>query len=231
MEHTKTNALRPSQAAWRSILAGILVAGLTPAFAQDEADVSASEGMKATFGVKGGANWSDLWVKEVDIDDQNGRLGFHLGLFGRFASPGSLGFQIEALYDQKGTTLRYNRNMIDQETTYKFDYITAPLLVVIPLGEVMELHAGGYAGYMVLSEVRTSGDLGEASFDPKDSSFNGFDYGLTGGLGINLGLAQIGARYNHGLAEIADNDISRSVLGEAQNAAAQVYLTLALGKQ
>src|SRR6185369_12406737 len=97
------------------------------------------------------------------------------------ASQHALGFQFEALYDQKGTTVHYTNNSVDQETTYKFDYVTVPLLVVIPLGEVLELHAGAYGAYMVTSEVHTSGDLGEASFDPADSRFNGFDYGLVGG--------------------------------------------------
>lgn len=217
----------------RSIFLSVLAVCGLDALAQDEAAPTASQGLRSTFGIKGGANWSDLWLRDEDItvNDRDGRFGFHAGLFGRFASPGALGFQIEALYDQKGTTVHRSFNTIDQEITYKFDYITVPLLVVIPLGEVAELHAGVYGGFMVLSEVSTSGDLGEASFDPDDSRFNDFDFGLVGGLAINLGLAQIGARYEHGLNDITDNDISSHVLGTSKNATAQIYLALALGKQ
>lgn len=214
-------------------LAIVLASGLwcaTPVLAQDDAasDPSASETMETSFGVKGGGNWSTLYVEEAE--DKNARLGFHLGAFGRFASSQSLGFQIEALYSQKGMTLEKNFGEIDHDITYKFDYIEAPLLIVVPLGEVMELHAGGYVGYMAVSEVSTSGDLGSVTVDPKDSRFNGFDYGLVGGAGINLGMAQIGVRYEHGLNDVASDDIARSVLGSSKNATAQAYLALALGK-
>src|SRR5262245_7609793 len=132
------------------LLAGALCL-VAPAKAQETDEHSASDAMNVSFGAKGGVNWSNLWVKEVD--DRNPRLGFHLGLFTRFASSSSLGVQLEALYDQKGTTIHRTFDDIDQEITYKFDYITMPLLIVVPMGEVMELHAGGYLGYMIVSEI------------------------------------------------------------------------------
>lgn len=185
--------------------------------------------MQNTFGVKGGANWSNLWVKEVN--DNNPRFGFHVGLFARFASEDSPGFQIEALYDQKGETVKKSYGgPIDQEITYKFDYVTVPLLVTIPLGKVLELQAGGYLAYMVLSEVSSKGDLGDDYLDPKDSKFNGFDYGLVGGAAINLGMGQVGLRYEHGLNELAKNDVAKDVLGSSKNSTVQAYLAIALGK-
>jgi hypothetical protein len=203
---------------------------MTPVSAQDESTppASASKAMGSAFGVKGGVNWSNLWVKEVN--DNNARFGFHVGVFARFAKPDALGFQIEALYDQKGSSVKKTFGTIDQELTYKFDYIDVPLLVVIPLGEVAEIHGGAYVGYMALSEVSSKGDLGFESNDPADSKFNGFDYGLVGGLGINLGMAQVGMRYEHGLNEIADNTSARYVLGSSKNSTLQAYLALALGK-
>lgn len=212
------------------LLCVLLCFAALPASAQDEpaTDPSASETMEQGFGVKGGVNWSNLRVK--DVNDNNARFGFHAGVFGRFASSQSLGFQIEALYDQKGTTIKKTFGTVDQELTYKFDYITVPAFLVIPLGEVLELHGGAFAGYMVLSEVTSKGDLGDGSSDPQDSEFHGFDYGLVGGAGVNLGMAQIGARYQHGLGEIAGNAVSRSVLGDSKNSTLQLYLALALGK-
>ena len=214
-------------------LAIVLACGLwcgTPALAQDDAasDPSASETMETAFGLKGGVNYTTLYVEEAE--DKNARLGFHLGAYARFASSQSLGFQLEALYSQKGMMLEKNYGDVDHDITYKFDYIEAPILLVIPMGEVFELHAGGYLGYMAVSEVSTSGDLGSATIDPKDSRFNGFDYGLVGGAGINLGMAQVGVRYEHGLNDIASDDVARSFLGSSKNAAAQAYLALALGK-
>lgn len=185
--------------------------------------------MQSAFGVKGGVNWSNLWVKEVN--DQNARFGFHVGLFGRFATPHSLGFQIEALYDQKGNSVHKSIGVIDQQITYKLDYVTVPLLVVIPLGDVAEIHGGAYLAYMVLSQTTSNGDLGDVSKDPKDSKFNGFDYGLVGGLAINAGkMVQLGMRYEHGLNEVSKNDVSRYVLGSSKNSTLQAYIALALGK-
>jgi hypothetical protein len=206
------------------------MAPMVPVSAQDESSPppSASKAMESAFGVKGGVNWSNLWVKEVN--DNNARFGFHVGLFGRFAKPHSLGFQIEALYDQKGNTVKKTYGTIDQEITYKFDYATVPLLVVIPLGEVAEIQGGAYLGYMVLSEVTSKGDQGFETNDPADGKFNGFDYGLVGGLGINLGMAQVGVRYEHGLNEVASNTSASDVLGSSKNSTLQVYLALALGK-
>lgn len=211
------------------VLALSLLLMISTASAQETAtDPPASTSMGSAFGVKGGANWSTLYVNEAK--DVNARVGFSLGLFGRVAPGGNLGFQIEALYDQKGTMITKTVGVIDQETTYKFDYIDVPLFVVIPLGEVLELHAGGYVGAMILSERRTSGDLGNGNTDPGDGKFNAFDYGMVGGVGVNLGTVQIGARYNHGLNPVSDDAISRQILGDSKNACAQLYLALALGK-
>ena len=207
---------------------GIAALGLLCSATLQAQDETAAAPMEHAFGVKGGANYSTLFVDEAK--DVNARIGFHVGLFGRVAPTGGLGFQIEALYDQKGTTVKKTVGNIDQETTYKFDYVDVPLMLVIPLGEVAELHGGAYFGAMILSERHTDGDLGDGTTDPGDGKFNAFDYGLLAGLGINLGRAQIGARYNHGLNAVADNNVSQDVLGSSKNACGQIYLALALGK-
>ena len=210
-----------------ALVVGALALGLlyaTETYGQE----TAAEGMETAFGVKGGVNWSTLYVKEAK--DVNARLGGSLGLFGRVAHTGGLGFQIEALYDQKGTTITKTSGTIDEETTYKFDYIDVPLLIIIPLGEVAELQGGGYLGAMIVSERKMEGDQANGTTDPGDGKFNAFDYGLVGGVAINLGKAQIGARYNHGLNAVSNDAISHDVLGDSKNACAQIYLALALGK-
>ena len=60
---------------------------------------------------------------------------------------------------------------------------------------------------------------------------NSFDYGLSGGFGLNFGNFQVGARYNYGLAKLADSDIAQLVLGDAKNSLAQVYLSLNLNSE
>lgn len=188
-----------------------------------------SEGMQSAFGLKGGVNWSTLYVKEAK--DVNTRLGGHFGLFGRVAPTSGLGIQVELLYDQRGATFTRTMDSVDQETTYKFDYITLPVLVVIPLGEVFEIHGGGYGAAMIVSERKLEGDVANQTNDIGDGKFTPFDFGLIGGIGVNLERVQIGARYNHGLMAVANSDISRLVLDDSKNASFQLYLALALGKR
>ena len=45
---------------------------------------------------------------------------------------------------------------------------------------------------------------------------------------MNFGAAQVGARYNYGLAKIADSDAAELVLGDSKNSVAQLYISLNL---
>ena len=67
-------------------------------------------------------------------------------------------------------------------------------------------------------------------FDDIDrDNFDDWDYGLVGGIGFNLGKgAQLGARYNYGLNNIADSRGARALLGSSKNQVAQVYLSFNL---
>lgn len=184
----------------------------------------------STAGFKGGLNYSNLLNEGAEVDDKNARLGFHAGVFGRVAPSDAIGVQAELLYTTKGTTVTWD-GLIDQEFHLNLAYVEVPLFVVLRLGEAIELHAGGYGGYLLNSNVKTDGDLGDASDDLDRDNFNGLDYGVLGGLGFNLGAAQIGARYNYGLAKIASSDGAEFLLGDARNSVAQLYLAIGLGAE
>jgi hypothetical protein len=98
----------------------------------------------------------------------------------------------------------------------------------IRLAEVLEINAGGYFGFLLNSSVETSGDLGDDQEELDNDNFNSMDYGLLAGLSVNAGPVQIGARYNLGLAEIADSDEAEFVLGDAKHSFAQVYLAFGI---
>ncbi len=184
----------------------------------------------STAGFKGGLNYSNLLNEGDEVDDKNARLGFHAGVFGRVAPSDAIGVQAELLYTTKGTTVKWD-GLIDQEFHLNLAYVEVPLFIVLRLGEAVELHAGGYGGYLLSSNVKTDGDLGDASDDLDRDNFNGLDYGILGGLGINLGAAQIGARYNYGLAKLASSDGAEFLLGDARNSVAQLYLAIGLGAE
>lgn len=181
------------------------------------------------FGIKGGLNMSNLYSSKAD--DQNTRLGFNLGVFGRTMPEDPIGLQVELLYTTKGAHTTYHGffGLVDQDVDFNLNYLELPVLVSFRLGSVLELQAGGYAAYLLSSKVSTSGDLGSDSDNLDRDNFNSMDFGVAGGVALNLGTAQVGVRYDLGLGEIASSDGAQSVLGDAKNACAQVYLAIGLG--
>ncbi|MFT3885325.1 MAG: porin family protein [Flavobacteriales bacterium] len=182
------------------------------------------------FGIKGGLNVSNLHVN--DANKENSRLGFNLGVFGRTDPEGPVGLQVELLYSTKGTHTTYNAffGLVDQDVDFNLNYLELPVLVGFRLGPVLELQAGGYAGYLLSAKVKTSGDLGSGSDELDRDHFRSADFGVVGGVALNFGNAQIGARYNYGLTEIADSNGAKAVLGDAKNACAQLYVAIGLGR-
>lgn len=185
----------------------------------------------STAGLKGGINFSNLRAGGAEVSDENARFGFHAGVFGRTALSEGLSLQAELLYSTRGSTVEYNGLLIDQSVTFNTSYLDLPVLLAIRLGDVLELHGGGYVGYLLGSNVSTAGDLGEASGDLERENFHTLDHGLLLGVGVNLGAAQIGARYNMGMSEVADSNGARVLLGDARNSMAQVYLAIGIGGQ
>lgn len=179
------------------------------------------------FGLKGGVGWSNLRGEGEDVSDKDMRTAFHGGVFGRISPNDHLAVQAELLYAQKGTKVTYD-GLIDQEVTFKLSYLELPVFVVIGVGEVLELHAGVYAAYLLSSKVSSEGDLGSGEDELDRDNFQGADYGLLLGTGFNLGPAQIGLRYAHGLAELAASDGAQLLLGTARNSNLQLYLAIAL---
>jgi hypothetical protein len=99
-------------------------------------------------------------------------------------------------------------------------------LAVFKLGEVAEIHAGAYWAYLLGASIRNNDNDPDNEFTTQDrDNFDDWDYGLVGGIGFNIGeAAQIGARYNYGLNEIADSRGARRVFGNSKNQVAQIYL-------
>lgn len=102
------------------------------------------------------------------------------------------------------------------------------MLAVFKLGKVAEIHAGVYGAYLIGANIKSDGDLGDWFDDLDRDNFETMDYGLAGGVGLNFGGVQVGARYNMGLQEIAKSNGARSVLGNSKNSLAQLYIAFPL---
>ncbi|MBX2971040.1 MAG: PorT family protein [Cyclobacteriaceae bacterium] len=177
------------------------------------------------YGLKGGLNVSNFYVE--DIDDKNARLGFHLGLYGQLFATDFFALQPEINYSMRGNEV-ISDGLFDQKTRFNLNYIDVPVLAVFKLGDALEIHAGVYGAYLVGASIKSEGDLGDWFDELNRDNFESFDYGLSGGLGLNFGAVQIGARYNLGLVEIARSDQARTVLGDSKNSLGQLYIALRL---
>ena len=118
---------------------------------------------------------------------------------------------------------------IEGESTFNLNYIDVPILAVIHLGDALQIEAGPYVGFLADSNFETEGDLGDFDADIDNDSFKNLDYGLTGGVAINLAALQVGARYMYGLQEIQDSEGADLFLGDAKNRVIQLYAALRIG--
>jgi hypothetical protein len=101
---------------------------------------------------------------------------------------------------------------------------------VFKLGPSAEIHAGVYGSYLLGANISYSGNIGNGTDRIDRDQLKSYDYGLSGGLGLNFGPVQIGARYNYGMVRIADSNNARQVLGNSKNQVAQLYLALNLNR-
>jgi hypothetical protein len=177
-------------------------------------------------GIKGGLSVSNLYVD--DVSDENARYGVNLGLYGQVLSSDVFAIQPELLFSTKGSKIEYGGSVFDQTVKYNLSYLDLPVLAVFKLGESAEIHVGPYVGYLLGANISHEGDLGNGADEIDKDHLNSFDYGLSGGFGLNFGSLQVGARYNYGLAKLADSDAAELLIGDAKNSVAQVYPALNL---
>jgi Outer membrane protein beta-barrel domain len=177
-------------------------------------------------GIKGGLNISNLYLN--DVTDENARLGLHAGIYGQLVSSDVFALQTELLFSTKGSHAKYSDGAFQQEVKYNLNYLDLPVLAVFKIGELVELHAGGYASYLLNANISYSGDLANGLDEVDQDNLKSFDYGLVGGVGFNFGNIQIGARYNLGLVELADSSIARTVIGDVKNSCAQLFIAFNL---
>ncbi|MEG9328807.1 Outer membrane protein beta-barrel domain-containing protein [Salinimicrobium catena] len=160
--------------------------------------VSASQAQEMGFGIKGGVNFANL--SGDDVDDIDGRTGFHLGLLAEFGLTESFSIQPEVLYSAQGAK--------DDEMNWNLDYLTIPVMAKYYAVPGFSIEAGPYVGFNVKSEVEMDG----VSVDVEDET-ESTDFGVGFGLGYELPMGVFfQARYNMGLSDIAsDADAKNSV--------------------
>jgi hypothetical protein len=197
---------------------------LLPLSAQEQ-KTSGEGSLTPKIGVKGGVNFTNMRVD--DVEDENMKIGFNLGLFAKLPITRGLSIQPEFLYSVKGSKVTYDLGVLgNREYRFNLNYVEVPVLAVINVAKNFNLHAGGYAGYLAQANIKREQDgPNDQIADLNEDNFNRFDYGLVGGLAIDVESVTIGARYNYGLREVgkADNFGSQA-LKDSKNSAISLYI-------
>lgn len=182
------------------------------------------------FGVKGGFNMSNFLSENNEATDKNVLYGFNAGVYATLPISDFIAIQPEILFTTKGAELEYDNAFASGNTKFRLNYIEVPLLVRVNITKNFNVHAGGYASYLVSSKVTGDGDINfDEDIDPDD--LNKFDAGLSAGVGVDFAPISIGLRYNYGLTTIGKE---RTVAGttytfpDAKNSNLSLYLSYKL---
>jgi hypothetical protein len=207
------------------LFGGMLVAG-GQAVAQEQ-QTGGENSMSPKFGIKGGVSLTNMYVD--DVSDENMKVGFNAGVFAKLPVARGFSIQPELLYFSKGAKETYD-NFVLGEGEYRFNlnYIELPVLAVINLGENFNIHAGPYVSYLAGVNIKDMND-DEGTIDEiaelDADNFNRFDYGVAGGIGIDISNFSIGARYNYGFREIGKSgSVSGELLKNSKNSAISLYI-------
>ncbi|KYG83426.1 porin family protein [Roseivirga echinicomitans] len=185
-----------------------------------------SKAQEFRSGIKGSFNLSNFYSN--DIDDNNLRPGFSLGFFKENQIGPSAAIQTEFLFSTKGNRSEYRTGPFDGEAKFNLNYLELPIMLDLKAGSALDITFGPYVSYLVSANVTTEGDFGSSYSEIDRDELKSFDFGFSGGLGLNFGTTELGARYNLGLTEIANSNNARSIMGDAKNSVIQFYIALGM---
>jgi hypothetical protein len=186
------------------------------------------ENVTTEFGVKGGFNMSNLY--QNDADDENVLYGFNAGVYATLPISDFIAIQPELLFTTKGAELKYDNALASGDAKFRLNYIELPLLVRVNITKNFNIHAGGYASYLVSSKLTGSGTF-DFDQDIDTDDLNKFDAGLSAGVGVDFNPISVGVRYNYGLTTVGKE---RTVAGttytvpDAKNSNLSLYLSYRL---
>lgn len=188
---------------------------------------SAQEEKLVNLGIKAGANYS--WLNIDDVDDENGLIGYHAGIFAKFNLTPYFGIQGEALYTTKGSELSYDNDFFSGKTSLRIAYFEIPVLAVIQLNENINLHGGPYFSYLMTARAKNDADGGLFDFEEEidKDNFQKTDWGLLGGIGIDVSNIHGGIRYSMGIEKIEKEKSFNGVnytFTDAKNSQIQLFI-------
>ncbi|WP_224744324.1 porin family protein [Pontibacter aquaedesilientis] len=180
----------------------------------------AAQAQNASFGIRGGANISNLSGDLRDEDRFENKVGFHAGIMANFGVVDNFfSIQPELLYSVKGfknedsevTLLGQTRR---REGKVNYNYLDLPVMAKIKAGPLY-FEAGPQASYLlsVNNETKTyiNGNLRSTNTDEKSKSgLSEFEVGYVAGIGFTSANNAIsfGVRYNGAFSDFVKEDVN-----------------------
>lgn len=149
-----------------------------------------------SFGLKLGANYSNVYDSDNEDFVADGKFGFAGGVFVAIPLGKFIGIQPEVLYSQKGFKSSGNYLGTTYEMTRTTNFIDVPVLFAVKPVEQLTLLFGPQFSYLLKQKDDfTGGSLSatqQQEFDNNDITKN--IMGLTGGIDINVDNLVFGLR-------------------------------------
>ena len=183
----------------------------------------------ASYGFKGGLNFSNLYSDNVD--DNNVLTGFNAGLYAKFPITNNIAIQPEISYTTKGAELVYNNAFVQGTAKFNVNYIEVPVLLVMNITDNFNVQVGPYAAYMVSGKTTNNSNIFSSQTELDTKDFNKFDAGIAGGLGVDLDVVNFGVRYNYGFTNVGKERNyggTSYTFPDAKNSVLSVYVGLRL---
>jgi hypothetical protein len=193
------------------------------------------------FGLKAGANLSNLSGDLVNQSQYNNRFGFHGGVMVNFGLANDLiSIQPEVLYSQKGfkyadQSYTVLGNTYRNTGSVRYDYLDVPVLVRLKVSGVFFEVGPQYSYLMNISTDRTQTYNGNVvstagSGTTNLDNVNRNELGYVGGLGFQSSQGfLLGVRYNGAFTDFAKDGYSNNDFKNARNSAFQAYVGFLLG--
>ncbi|MEN9906995.1 MAG: hypothetical protein RLZZ540_136 [Bacteroidota bacterium] len=187
--------------------------------------------LSPSVGIKGGVNFSNLYTE--DVDDNNILTSFNAGLYVNLPVSSGVSIQPELNFSRKGSELVYDNAFASGTTRIKLNYLEMPVLLKLNVTPNFNIHFGPYAAYLIDGKATNESNDGSFNFEDNISNddLNKWDYGLSGGVGLDFGSTSLGVRYNYGLQTIGKERNfggSTYTFPDSKNSALSVYLGIKL---
>jgi hypothetical protein len=190
---------------------------------------------KSSFGIKGGLNLANMTIE--GSDDNNLKVGFHVGASVKVPLNEQFSLQPEALFSTKGVKATYDNDflgidLVNGETSINLNYVDIPVYLVYNLSEDFNFHLGPYVGFLLSANVDTQTEVLNAinindSEELDKDRFKNTDFGISGGLGFEFDNFEFGFNYNIGLVQVAEEgDIAETLINDARHNVIQIYAGL-----